>query len=274
MSHGVTIDWGATADQDALANSDHEASDKSQVTAVANDRVPMIFKDGSKAMIPRANVLSAVQSGDGEVAHYMVFPDGSHDFIPHENYQGAVADGGKDADPESLRLQKEGAPHAMTLKEGASIAGTTGIQMIPALRGVGRVAQAAKAAKAAADVADIEPSLGSLFKIAKDTAQSAELASGTLESQGAAKFIAVADKGLESARASGNIGKTIAYQAAKTAAQGYQKYAAFSTWLDTKLPGLPIALKMAAGMELAHEGWHKLFGDDKEDARKELFGDK
>jgi hypothetical protein len=147
------------------------------------------------------------------------------------------------------------------------------MQMIPALRGVGRAAAAAKAAKAAADVADIEPSLGSLFKIAKDTAQSAELASGQLESQGAAKFIAVADKGLEQARAAGDLGKTVAYQAAKTAAQAYGKYAALSTWLDQKLPGLPIALKAAAAMELAHEGWHKLFGDDKEDARKELFGE-
>lgn len=241
------------------------------VDQAAQEGVPILFKDGSKGMVPRNKVLDLVKSGDGQVAHYMQFPDGSHDYVAHENVTGAMADGGKVMDPSAVRQRAEADPHPLTLGEGASIAGTTALVALPALGSSGK---ALRAAKAAADVEGITPSLSALFKTAVSTAKEADVAAGTVESAGAGKFVAIAAKGLQQAVEEGNTAKQIAYKAAMTGGQAYGKFSAMSTWLDKTVPGLPLGLKALAFAQLASDGYHKLFGDDNEDARKQLFGEK
>lgn len=266
---GTSSSWG----DDALGNSIDSAQGGSSATPVqtleqaGQERVPIIFKDGTHDMVPRSSVLDIVKSGDGEVGHYMRFPDGSHDYIPHDNYQGAVADGGKDADPATLREQAavERAKNP-TAGDYASIAGTTALNMIPVMRG------SAKAATTAGEA--VAPSLSALFKTIAGTAKDADVAAGTIEGEGAQKVIALAKAGIQAAEEAGSSAKKIGYTMALRGAQAYKTYSNISTWLDKTVPGLPLALKVAAMAEFAHSEYRAHFADKKEEARQELYGDK
>jgi hypothetical protein len=56
--------------------------------------LPMVFDDGTSAMVPQEKVQAAMQDG-GKVVQPMIFDDGSRAMVPLEKVHGALQDGGQ-----------------------------------------------------------------------------------------------------------------------------------------------------------------------------------
>lgn len=272
--------------------------------------VPMQFRDGSQSMVAKEKVVDAMYDG-GELLHPMKFPDGSQSMVVHSKLAGAFKDGGQRLDTKPIPAATwqqylgsafgavtdttigaetgekslgqdvtQGLTEASSghpIKGTARVAGAVGAAVAPAMGMTGiagdTAAAAPKVATAAAD--DLPaPSLKSLFEIAKNTTRNAEIASGTLEGEGAKQFADLAYKGAAEARQAGQTTKALAYDTAALAAKGYGKVAAAGVWLDKTIPGAPIALKIWAAAHLAKEGFDFLTGSDKADARETIWGRK
>lgn len=55
---------------------------------------PMLFPDGSRAMVTQENIAGAAKDG-GKLAQPMSFPDGTRSYVAYDNVPNAVRDGGK-----------------------------------------------------------------------------------------------------------------------------------------------------------------------------------
>jgi hypothetical protein len=247
-----------------------------QQSALADEGVPIVFKDGSTRYFPRNQVLQIVSSGDGEVGHDVSFPDGSRHIIPHENLAGALKDGGKIMDPSFVRQQAEAAPHEPTLGDYGEIGLTTALMSL----GAGPEGQTAKAAIPVAErlteetAAKLPSGIRQLWNIAKETEASSEVAASKISSQGWRQFADLAYEKASEAIESGNAIKAKAYQTAAMASKAYSKYENAWAWVGNNFKGVPLGIKIALTGQLIKEGYDFVTGssgDDKDAARNTLF---
>jgi len=248
---------------------------------------PMRFPDGSEAMVPHSKLAGAFKDGGQRLDTQPIKAASWEDYLGAAF--GAATDTTLGAETGEKSLGQDVSQGLWETSSGhwvkgpARVAGAT-IQAAAPVLGAGRIAsEIPMAAKAAPEAAKAvgqaageipEATLRNLYRTWSDTTRDADVAAGTIEGQGAAKLLAMANKGLEEAKAAGDTSRMVAMTAAKRASQVYGTYSNISTWLDKTVPNWPMAWKIYAGYEIAKYIGHALWGDDKEDARKTLFGEK
>lgn len=84
---------------------------------------PVIFDDGSKAMVPAAQLSAALKDG-GKVAQAMTFDDGSRAYVPLDRVHEAIHDGGQliGTPPQAPRAPVQAQPLSWLEQRGAQTA--------------------------------------------------------------------------------------------------------------------------------------------------------
>jgi hypothetical protein len=236
------------------------------VAAIRQQTVPMLFSDGSKAMVPNEKVLDAIKDG-GEVAHHMVFSDGSQAYVPHSKYDGAVADGGRSVNAADQPINYK-ASHQYNQGEIDEHGDLTTQGKIHTALDVGGIAAtmlsagaaSPKVASTAADEA--MPSIRNLWNIAKQTEAEAEVTGSRASADGWAKFSDMAARGAADAK---DLKAAAGYKTASLLAKANSTYEATWAWIGKTFPGAPIGIKIALAAKIGKEGYDYIMGNDHKD---------